>query len=274
MTLRIPWAAPAFGAEEERAVLDVLRSGRVSMGAKAAAFERGVAELLGVAHAVATTTGTAALDVAMKALGIGPGDEVILPAFTYVATAHAIAYQGATLVLADVDDETLNIDPDAVRAAIGPRTRCVVAIDYGGAAADHAALEALCAARGVPLLVDAAHSLGGNVGGRPLGSFGAVATLSFHVAKVLTTIEGGMVVTDDARIADAARMLRNQGERPAHKYVFDAVGSNYRLPDLQAAIGLAQLTKLPHQLARRREIAGWYHDLLGDVGGLRLPRER
>jgi len=272
--VRIPWAQPAFGAEEEREVLEVLRSGRVSMGAKVAAFEGGVAELLGVAHAVATTTGTAALDVALKALGIRPGDEVIIPALTYVATAHAVAYQGAVPVLADVDEETLNVDPDAVHAALGPRTRCVVSIDYGGAAAKYPELEAICARHGIPLLVDAAHSLGGSLGGRPLGSFGTAATLSFHIAKVLTTIEGGMVVTDDPQIADAARTLRNQGERPGQKYVFDAVGSNYRLPDLQAAIGVAQLAKLPDQLARRRRIAGWYRAELEDVAGVRLPRER
>jgi perosamine synthetase len=270
---KIPWSKPFFGAEEERAVVDAVRSGWLTMGPRTRAFEAGIGRLLGVEHAVATSSGTAALDVALGALGVGPGDEVIVPAFTYVATVNAVAYQGATPVMVDVEPATLNLDPAAVRAALGPRTRAIVAIDYGGCPADYDALEALARDAGVLLLQDAAHSLGGRHRGRGPGRFGAGATLSFHVSKLITAVEGGMIVTNDAAVAERARTLRNQGEPPGAKYAFTMVGHNYRLSDLHAAIGLAQLEKLPHLLARRREVAGWYRRALADVAQARLLPE-
>jgi perosamine synthetase len=197
--MRVPWASPDLGADEERAVVACLRSGHVSMGPRVRAFEDAMCRTLGVAHAVAVSSGTAALDVVLQALDVGPGDEVVVPAFTYVATVNAIARRGALPVMVDVDPRTLNVDPDAVRAALGPRTRGVVFIDYGGSAADHAALEAVTRAHGVFLLHDAAHSIGTTAHGRRPGTWGAAATLSFHVAKVATSVEGGMLVTNDAR---------------------------------------------------------------------------
>jgi perosamine synthetase len=241
------------------------------MGPQVRALEDGVAALLGVAHAVAVTSGTAALDVALKGLGIGPGDEVIVPAFTYIATVNAVTYQGATPVMVDVDPATLNVAPAAVRAALTPRTRALVTIDYGGAPADYDALVPLAHAHGVVILQDAAHSLGSTHRGRSPGAFGAGATLSFHVAKHITTIEGGMLVTNDAGLAERARTLRNQGEAPGTKYSFAMVGQNYRLSDLHAAVGVAQLPKLPHLVAQRRQIAGWYRDALAGVTDLTLP---
>jgi dTDP-4-amino-4,6-dideoxygalactose transaminase len=269
----IPWSLPAFDDAEESAVLETLRSGWLTMGPRTRAFERGIAQLLGVEHAVAVSSGTAALDVALAALGIGPGDEVIVPAFTYVATVNAVTYQGATPVMVDVEPETLNLDPRAVRAHIGPRTRAIVPIDYGGCAADYDALEPLALAAGVVLLQDAAHSLGGTHRGRPPGAFGIGATLSFHVSKLITAVEGGMIVTNDGGFAERARTLRNQGEPAGAKYSFTMVGHNYRLSDLHAAIGLAQLAKLPHLLARRREVSGWYRAALGGRAGLTLLAE-
>jgi perosamine synthetase len=258
----IPWSVPTLGEEEERAVLETLRSGWLTQGPRTRAFEEAIAAELGVAHAVAVSSGTAALDVALQALGIGPGDEVIVPAFTYVATVNAVTYQGATPVMVDVEPRTLNVDPAAVRAAIGPQTRAIVAIDYGGCAADYDALEPLARAHGAALLQDAAHSLGGRHRGRGPGAFGVGATLSFHVAKTITTIEGGMIVTPDAALAASARSLRNQGEAAGTKYSFVAIGHNYRLSDLHAAIGLAQLPKLARLVARRREVASWYRERL------------
>jgi perosamine synthetase len=270
----IRWASPSFDQSEEHELLDSFRSGRVTMGPKVRAFEEALAAYLGIRHAVAVSSGTAALDIALGALGVGPGDEVIVPTFTYVATAHAVMHQGATPVLVDVDPVTLNVEPEAVRAAVTERTRCIIAIDYGGAAADWDGLDRVARERGCPLLQDAAHTLGGSYRGRQPGAFGIGATLSFHIAKVLTTVEGGMLVTDDARLAETARMMRCQGEAPGQKYVFPVVGHNFRMSDLHAGIGLAQLAKLPRLLARRREIAGWYADVLGGIEGLRLPHER
>lgn len=270
----IRWASPALGEEEAGEVLACLRSGQVAMGPRVEAFEARVAATLGVTHAVAVSSGTAALDVALKGLGVGPGDEVVAPAFTYVATINAIVYQGATPVMVDVDADTLNLDPERVRAALGRRTRAIVAIDYGGGCADYDALEDVARAAGVPLLQDAAHSLGAAARGRRPGAFGVGATLSFHVAKVITSIEGGMLVTEDAALATTARTLRNQGEVPGRKYTFGLIGHNYRMSDVHAAIGLAQMGKLAHLLARRREVAAWYHEALAGLPGCTLPRER
>jgi perosamine synthetase len=270
----IRWASPSFDESDERELLDSLRTGRVTMGPKVRAFEERMAAYLGVRHAVAVSSGTAALDIALGALGVGPGDEVVVPTFTYVATVHAVVHQGATPVLVDIDPVTLNVDPEAVRAAVTERTRCIIAIDYGGGVADWDALERVARERGCPLVQDAAHTVGGSYHGRLPGAFGIGATLSFHAAKVLTTVEGGMLVTNDAQLAETARMMRCQGEAPGRKYVFPVVGHNFRMSDLHAGIGLAQLAKLPRLLARRREIAGWYAKALGGIEGLRLPRER
>ncbi len=270
----IRWAAPSFGPDEERAVLDVMRSGQVSMGPRVRLFEERLAERLGVRHVVVTTSGTAALDVALKALGIGPGDEVIVPAFTYIATANAVVYQGATPALADVDEATLNLAPDAVRAALTPRTRAIVTIDYGGDPAPHDELEAIARDAGVPLLHDAAHSFASVHHGRRPGGLGVGATLSFHVAKVPSTIEGGAFVTPDPALAAAARSLRNQGEGADAKYRFDRIGANYRMTDLHAAIGVAQLEKVDALLAARRAVVARYQALLDGLPGVRVPRER
>jgi dTDP-4-amino-4,6-dideoxygalactose transaminase len=270
----IAWARPEFDAEEERAVVEVMRSGRVTMGPRVRAFEDAVARVLGVEHAVAVSSGTAALDVALKALRLGPGDEVVVPALTYVATVNAVTYQGARPVPVDVDPLTFNLDPDAVRAALTPRTRCIVAIDYGGDSADYAPLEAISREAGVHLLQDAAHTFGGSYRGRPPGAIGVGATLSFHAAKLVTTVEGGMFVTRDPALAELARALRNQGEPPGCKYEFRLVGHNYRLSDLHAAIGLVQLGKMRRALDRRRWVAHAYAARLAELPGLRLPAER
>ncbi len=272
--MRIPWASPSLGAEEERGVLECMRSGQVSMGPRVRAFEDAMCRYLGVAHAVALSSGTAALDVALQGLGIGPGDEVIVPAFTYVATVNAVAHRGATPVMVDVDARTLNLDPAAVRAAVTPRTRCIVFIDYGGGAADHDALASVARERGTLLLHDAAHSIGTISQGRRAGAVGIAATLSFHIAKVITSVEGGMLLTNDTRLAETARTLRNQGEPAGKKYVFTMIGHNYRMTDLHAAIGVAQLAKIEPLLARRHEVAAWYERALHDVDGVTLPAVR
>jgi len=270
--MEIQWASPSFGEEEERELLDAFRSGWVSQGPKVKAFEEAIARFLGVKHAVAVNSGTSALDVALKALGIGPGDEVIVPDFTYIATANAVVYQGARPVTVDVDPRTLNLDPERVREAITPRTRAVIPIDYGGCFADYAGLESLAAEHGLWLLQDAAHSIGGSYRGRRPGEFGVGGTLSFHTAKVMTSVEGGMFVTNRDDLANAARVLRNQGEPAGKKYSFPVIGNNYRMSDLHAAIGLAQAKKLPWLLRRRSEIVGWYKAALRGSPGITLPQ--
>ena len=272
--MRLPWACPSLGPREEAAVLECLRSGRVSMGTRVRAFEDATRAALGVAHAVALSSGSAALDVALQALDVGPGDEVIVPAFTYVATANAVARRGALPVMVDVDARTLNLDPDAVGAALTPRTRGIVFIDYGGGAADHVALERIARERDVFLLHDAAHSIGTVAHGRRAGGWGIAATLSFHVAKVVTSVEGGMLLTNDARLAETARTLRNQGEPAGTKYVFTMIGHNYRMSDLHAAIGLVQLEKLDALLAQRAAVAARYEAALRDVEEVTLPAVR
>ncbi|TAJ10905.1 MAG: aminotransferase class I/II-fold pyridoxal phosphate-dependent enzyme [Nitrospirae bacterium] len=272
LSRKIPWAIPYIGEEEQNEVADTVRSAWVTMGPKVARLEREMAAYVGVKYAVAVSSGTAALDVALKVLHIGPGDEVIVPALTYIATANAVLYQHATPVLADVDPTTFNLDPEDVRRRITPRTKCIMPIDYGGQSADYDALGRIAREHGLALVEDGAQSLGGEYKGRRLCSFGVMSTVSFHAAKVITSVEGGMVLTDDEKLADLARVLRNQGEDPVNKYHHAVLGHNYRMTDLHAAVGLAQFRRLNEVLRRRAEIADFYTKrLTGLEGKLTLP---
>jgi perosamine synthetase len=269
---KIPWALPYIGKEEEDEVTDSIRSSWVTMGPKVKKLEHEVAEYVGVKHGVAVSNGTAALDVALKILGIAPGDEVIVPAFTYIATANAVLYQHATPVLADIEPRTFNIDPNDVIKRITPRTKCIISIDYGGQSADYDALTEISEKYGLYLVQDGAESLGGEYKGRKLCSFGAISTVSFHAAKVITSVEGGMVLTDDDELADRARIVRNQGEDPVKKYYHTMLGHNYRMTDIHAAIGLAQFSRLDDVLLKRSEIANYYTEELRELeGAVALP---
>jgi len=272
LSKKIPWAVPCIGSEEENEVADTIRSTWVTMGPKVSRLEREMAAYVGAKYAVAVSSGTAALDVALKALNIGPGDEVIVPALTYIATANAVLYQHATPVLADVDPTTFNLDPEDVRRRITSRTKCIMPIDYGGQSADYDALGQIAREHRLALVEDGAHSLGGEYKGRRLCSFGVMSTVSFHAAKVITSVEGGMVLTDDEKLADLARVLRNQGEDPVNKYHHAVLGHNYRMTDLHAAVGLAQFRRLSEVLRRRAEIADFYTKRLAELEGkLMLP---
>ncbi len=275
LSKKIPWALPYIGSEEENEVADTVRSTWLTMGPKVQRLEREVASYTGAKHAVAVCNGTAALDVALKTLGIKPGDEVIVPALTYIATANAVLYQHATPVLADVEPDTFNLDPRDVAKKITPRTRAIVAIDYGGQSADYDALVRIARNAGVHLVEDGAQSIGAEYNGRALGSFGVVNTISFHAAKVITSVEGGMVLTEDDELAARARIIRNQGEDPVKKYYHVLLGHNYRMTDLHAAIGLVQFGKLARVLQRRAEIAAYYTRQLADFEDrIILPRVR
>lgn len=258
LSKKIPWALPYIGADEETEITDSVRANWLTMGPKVQRLERTIADYIGVKYAVAVNTGTAALDVALKVLDIAPGDEVIVPAMTYIATANAVLYQHATPVLADLDPSTLTLDPADVARRITSKTRAIITMDYGGQSADYDALEELAAAHRIPLVQDGAQSFGGEYRGRRLCSFGTVSTVSFHAAKVMTSVEGGMVLTSDQRLAERARIVRNQGEDPVMKYHHVLLGHNYRMTDLHAAIGLAQFRRLDGLLQKRLEIAEFY----------------
>jgi perosamine synthetase len=264
----VPLARPTFGPEEEAAVLDVMRSGRFAQGERVRAFEAAFAVATGAQHAVATSSGTTALFLALACHGIRAGDEVITSPLTHIATANAIVHAGARPVFAEVDD-TLCLDPESVAALIGPRTRAIVPVHLHGSPANMLALAHLAAERGLALIQDACQAVGARVGGRPLGAYGT-AVYSLYATKNITTGEGGMVTTDDVAVADRCARLRHQAytDQP---YVHDATGFNFRMTELAAAIGLVQLGKLDTITDRRRQVAAYYDETIR-AEGLFRPR--
>jgi len=281
VTRNIPIAAPVVGEEEWQAVREPIESGWLTQGPKVAQFEAAFAERHQVAHGVATTSCTTALHLALAALGIGPGDEVVVPAFTWVATANVVRYCGATPVFADVDRATYNVDPERMAAAVTARTRAVIPVHLFGLCADMDAVRAALP-DGALVLEDAACAAGAAYHGRPAGGLGDIAAFSFHPRKSITTGEGGMVTTDDADLAERARVLRNHGasisEEARHRgsapYLladYDVLGFNYRMSDVQAAIGLVQLTKLDEFVSERARWAAWYDAALADLEWLTTP---
>lgn len=242
-------AQPIIGPEEEAAVLRVLRSGQLAQGPTVAEFEAGVAVLLGVQHVVAVSSGTAALVVALQAHAIGPGDEVIVPVFTFAATANAVLLVGATPVLVDVEPATFNLDTSLLEDAISPRTKAIIPVHLFGHPCDMTAVTAFAQQHGLTMIEDACQALGARWGGAKAGTFGT-ACLSFYATKGITTGEGGMIVTNDGEVAATARLLRNQGERV--RYQTDVLGNNYRMTEIEAAIGLAQLSHIDEWIDRRR----------------------
>lgn len=264
----IPYGKQTIGDDDLAAVAEVLRSDWLTTGPKVVEFEREVAEFCGVEHGVAISNGTAALHAAMAAVGIGPGDEVVVPAITFVATANGVLYQGGTPVFADVDPETLLVDPASVAEKITSRTKAIVAVDYAGQPCDYDALQAVAERHGIPLVADACHSLGASYRGRMAGALANLSTFSFHPVKPVTTGEGGMIVTSDVELARRMRIFRNHGittdfrqRESAGSWDYDMVslGYNFRLPDLSCALGISQLRKLPEWIERRNHIAVAYH---------------
>lgn len=278
---RIAIALPSTGEEEWLAVREPLNSGWLTQGPKVAEFERDFAKLHGVSHALATTSCTTALHLALAALDVGPGDEVIVPAFTWVATANAVLYCGATPVLADVDRRTNNIDPSGVAALVTSRTKAIVPVHLFGLCADVDALRAALP-KHVVMVEDAACAAGAVDQGRAAGSLGEAGCFSFHPRKSVTTGEGGMVTTNDPKLAARLDVLRNHGaaisEEQRHRgpqpYLlpaFDEMGFNFRMTDLQAAVGIVQLKKLNGFIEERDRWARFYRETLADLSWLRQP---
>jgi perosamine synthetase len=271
----IPVAAPVLAGREKEYVADCMESGWISSAGKyVELFESEFAKFCGVRHAVSCCNGTAALHLSLAALGVGPGDEVIVPTLTFVATANAVTYCGARPVFADSEPETWNLDPAQVASKITPRTKGIIAVHLYGNPVDVDALRELAGRHGLFLLEDAAEAHGALHRGRPAGSLGDIAAFSFYANKIIATGEGGMVTTDDDALAARVRLMRGQGMDTERRYWFPVVGYNYRMMNIPAAIGLAQLERAEWHTARRREVASTYRRLLGDDAGLGRQAER
>jgi perosamine synthetase len=260
-------ARPDVGAEELAAVSQVLASGQLTMGPWVDAFEQALARAVGTADAVAVSSGTAALHLAMLALGIGEGDEVIVPAYTFPATANAVELCGGRAVLADVDPETFLVRPELVAEAVTPRTRAVLAVHLFGRPVAWEELQTAVSGE-IALVEDAAGALGARYRGTPCGALGLLACLSFHPRKIVTTGEGGAVTTDEAELAAAVRRLRHHGIQDGPSTDIPAPGLNYRLADVLCALGVPQLERLESLLAARERVAGWYEERLRHLVGV------
>jgi perosamine synthetase len=258
----IPIARPDLGSEEIAAVTEVLGSGMIAQGRKVAELEAAWAEFVGVRHAVAMSNGTVALMSIFAGLGLGPGDEVITVSHTFAATANAILFTGATPVFVDIEPDTYLIDAKRIEAAITPRTRAICPVHLFGLVADMDMVRAIADRHGIAVVEDACQAHGATFRGRMAGSFGHGA-FSLYATKNMTTAEGGFVTTNDDTLADWLRLYRNQGMRA--RYQFEMLGYNFRMTDLAAAIGLAQLAKLPRNTARRQAIAGRYDEAFGEL---------
>jgi perosamine synthetase len=276
----LPYARQSVGQDDVDAVTAALRSDWLTTGTVVDDFERAVASVVEVRHAVAVSSGTAALHAAVFAAGVGVGDEVITSPLTFVASANAVLYQGGVPIFADIRSDTLNVDPTEVAARVTSRTRAVLPVDFAGQPCDVEALGEIARAHRLLVIEDAAHALGSSHRGRLVGSIADLTTLSFHPAKLITTGEGGMVTTDRDDFATRLRRFRNHGletdfrERAARRAPYSPMvdlGYNYRLTDFQSALGLSQLARLEQFLKRRNDIAERYSTALAAVAGVTLP---
>ena len=267
----IPCGRHKLDMEDVAAVTEVVSGPWLTSGVKVAAFEKALADYCGVKHAVAVNSGTAALHCAYYAAGVGEGDEVLVPAITFAATANATLFCGGTPFFADIDPDTLLVDPVSVEKRITEKTKAVVAVDYAGQPCDYDELRKIADGNGSVLIADACHSLGATYKGRKVGSLADMTVFSFHPSKAITTGEGGALLTDNAAYADAARRLRNHGRSG---YGMVDLGWNYRMTDISAALGLSQLKKLDAFIARRNEVAGIYDNQLWYANPLLTKEDR
>jgi len=274
----IPYGRQWIDGDDIQAVVDVLRSDWLTTGPCVEWFEKAFVEQVGANYAVAVSSGTAALHTAMFALNVGPGDEVIVPAMTFAASANCVVFQGGTPVFSDVEPDTLLIDPCDVERKITTKTKAIIAVDYAGQPCDYGALKAITNRFGIALVDDACHALGARYRNAPVGSIADLSAFSFHPVKHITTGEGGMISTNDGNMAQRMRIFRNHGITTDHRqresqgswfYEMVDLGFNYRLTDFQCALGMSQLKKLSEWVRRRQSIAGLYDEAFKEVQSVR-----
>lgn len=278
----LPYGKQSVDAADREAVDAVLRGDWLTTGPFVKEFEDSITQFTGAKHGVAVATGTAALHAAMQALEIKPGDEVAVPAISFVATANCVRYMGATPVFVDLQRETLNIDPEDLAKKVTPKTKAIIVVDFAGHPCEHDTVRDISQRHGLPVVSDAAHSLGGEYKGRRVGRLQDMTALSFHPVKHITTGEGGMVLTDDDRFDTCVRSFRHHGiDLDLHKrnsgqtWAYDVIrlGFNYRIPDINCALGTSQMKKLPGWLDRRRAIAATYSEAFTDLDSVETPTE-
>lgn len=271
--MKIAWSEPTIGQEELDNVIRSFADDWLTQGPKVKELEAAFSSFLDVEHAIAVNNGTSALDLTLKALGIKAGDEVVVPAMTFVATASAVLYQGAIPVFVDIEPKTFNLDPEKISHAVSPKTKAIIFIDYGGNPSYIDEIREMGKQIGIPVIQDAAQSLGGRYKGKAAGAQTIISTMSFHMAKVMTTVEGGMVFTHDEELARKVKIMRNQGEDLQRKYHHVLLGTNARMMDIQAAIGLEQFEKLPANIKKRQEIADKYDEYFGDIPEIEVMKD-
>jgi len=273
----IPYGRQCIDEDDIAAVVEVLQSDWLTTGPKVDEFEKALVDYTGAGYAIAVNSGTAALHCAMYAVGVNPGDEVIVPAMTFAASANCIVYQGGTPVFADVDPDTLLIDPVDVRKKITSRTKAIIAVDYAGQPCDYDELRKIADGHGLFIVGDACHALGAEYKGRKIGLAADLTVFSFHPVKHITTGEGGMIATDDKNLEKRMRMFRNhginrdfrqRGEMGSWFYEIADIGYNYRITDIQCALGISQLKKMPNFLSRRRTLAALYDEAFAEIPGI------
>jgi len=280
--MNIPVARPYFGTEEETAAVEAIRSGWVSQGPRVREFEEKFSEYVGAKYAVATTSCTTALHASLVVSGIRPGDEVIVPSLSFIATANAVVHAGAQPVFADIDPETCNVTAETIIKALTPKTKAVMPVHQMGLPADLDPIANLCKEKGLVLIEDAACAIGSEYKGKRIGGHGNTACFSFHPRKIITTGEGGMITTDDRIIAERLRRFRHHGmsvsdleRHEADRVIVETypeIGYNFRMTDIQAAIGICQLAKLPFIIEIRRKISVAYNEAFSNSPHIRVPR--
>jgi perosamine synthetase len=265
-------ASADLDESDVQAVLEVVRSGRLALGPKTAEFERLMAEYVGVPHAIAVSSGTAALHLVVRALGLGPGDEVLVPSFTFAASVNAFLYEGATPAWLEIEPETFNLDPDDLRRKVTPRTRAIMAVDVFGHPADWGAIQAVAAEHGLRVIDDSCEALGAEYQGTKLGALGDAGAFAFYPNKQMTTGEGGIIVTRDDEIARVCRSLANQGRGEMGAWLeHERLGYNYRMDEMSAALGVSQLRRIEVFLERRARVASLYAERLHGLEWVRAP---
>ena len=271
----IPVNEPVIGDREKQLVMECLNTGWISSeGPFVSKFEEAFSRRVERQHGIACANGSAALDIAIAALKLGPGDEIILPTFTIISCAAAVVRAGATPVVVDADPDTWNMNPDQVAAMITPRTAAIMVVHIYGLPVDLNPILELAERHGLAVIEDAAELIGGTYDGRPCGSFGTISTFSFYPNKHITTGEGGMILTDDDNLAEQCRELRNLCFKPGKRFVHERLGWNLRMTNLQAAIGVAQMERLDEFIEKKRWIGQRYHELLRDLPGVQLPLDK